>query len=148
MEYLFLQWDTTLLERLASDASDIRRIKRLAMAYRFRTEYLLAKFLYETIQGARQPVTSVHLAEQWNTFSERVPLAFRPPLVADAQGDQGRAFLKRWRARWGAWVGALPTRDPVPPELLRDKAGPGPAGSWLPGRVAVVAHWSGRAPGT
>ena len=138
---IFLGYDLSSLSRLCEDNGHRTQHARLKQAHVFITEYRLARYLYERLRTARQPVTSFHLLQKWNNLVEDVPATHRPRYVSDLSGNQGRSWMRRWRQRWCAWMGTLPTRNLT---TLPEKSAKAPvclfdSATWTP-RAASWVH--------
>ena len=106
-------------------------------APRFAAEYQLADFLFQQMAAPRAPVTTRRLAAQWDILANRVVPEYRPRTYAGAGKDAIKMGLQRWRRKWGAWYGAVPSRETMDRETCSAKAR---------GGGELVDHTTGSAP--
>ena len=111
IEKLIVATDPEPLARLLPETPTAAERRRVKEAYRFSAEYQLADFLFQQMAAPRAPVTTRRLAAQWDILANRVVPEYRPRTHAGAGKDAIKMGLRRWRRKWGAWYGVMPSRE-------------------------------------
>lgn len=121
IENAWLGMDVDALANIL-DPKDSPQMNALILAWKWYTEWQLITWISEKnyTQGVA-PTTQIIL-EQNARYISAAPESVQPCCCLDAHTTPARVWALRWRLRWGAHHGRLPTQEPIGLQAKRDKA--------------------------
>ena len=125
VEHVFLNADMSLLSDLADRAST-QHDAAATLASQFVEQWRIVQWATELNTECGVAPSSESVILKWNEAVRSLGENRRPKLVGCMADGSARMWAYRWRARWGAQFGNLPTREDIGTQELLSRATPPP----------------------